>query len=124
LEGAISVLARPFVWEARSVTALFAALEILAVWVLAWFQRQRIANFIYAYRGYPLFWMATVFILVYAVALGMAAGNLGVVARQRIHIFPLLFMFFSGPIVVRRAGQTGASQRLTKAGRATVGRLG
>jgi hypothetical protein len=114
LEGAISVVARPFLWEARSVTALFAAFEILAFWALAWIQRQRIANFIYLYRGHPLFWMATIFVLIYAVGLGMAAGNLGVVARQRIHVFPLVFMFFSGPIAVRRSPRTGEPDVSTK----------
>jgi hypothetical protein len=108
VEGAVSVLARPFVWEARSATSLIAALEITSVWILAWLHRRRIGNFIRCYRGHREFWMATVFIVVYAIAFGMAAGNLGVIARQRIHIFPLLFMFFAGPLVVRRP-QSGSS---------------
>jgi hypothetical protein len=97
VEGAVSVLARPFLWEARSATALGASLEIMAVWALAWLQRNRISHFVRSYRGHPVFWMAAIFIVVYAITLGMAAGNLGVIARQRIHLFPLLFMFFAGP---------------------------
>jgi hypothetical protein len=99
VEGAVSVLARPFLWEARSATALFAACEIMAVWILAWIERHRISNFIRLYRGHPVFWMATIFIVVYAITLGMAAGNLGIIARQRVHLFPLLFMFFAGPVM-------------------------
>jgi hypothetical protein len=113
IEGAVSVLARPFVWEARSATALFAAFEIMTVWMLAWLQRRRIRNFVRSYGGHPVVWMAMIFIVVYAVTLGMAAGNLGVIARQRIHLFPLLFMFFAGPIAARRVrcGRSAASTR-------------
>jgi hypothetical protein len=109
LEGAVSVLARPFIWEAQSATALFASFEIIAVWTLAWLQRRRIRNFVRSYRGHPVVWMAMIFIVAYAIALGMAAGNLGVIARQRIHLFPLLFMFLGGPFAVHRVRQGRAS---------------
>jgi hypothetical protein len=94
--GAINVLFRPFLWEVRSLTALIAGLEIVGVWALALLHRRRIASFVRANYGDRVFWMATFFILAYAAGLGMGVGNLGVIARQRVHLFPFIFMFFAG----------------------------
>jgi hypothetical protein len=105
LTAAINVLMRPFLWEARSVTSLMAAFEITCVWFLAWWQRRKIIAFVRVYKGHRVLWMAIIFIATYAVAMGLASGNLGVIARQRIHIFPFLFIFLAGPPIVQRVNR-------------------
>lgn len=92
----INVLFRPFVWEARGVTTLLAAIEVLVLWGLAWRRRQDIKAFVRAHRRTRLFWLAVVFTLVYATALGMSLTNVGIIARQRVHILPFVFLFFAG----------------------------
>ena len=92
----INTLFRPFPWEAQGIMALLGSLEIGAMWVLAWLRRRRIRAFVRAYGGSRLFWAALVFVAVYSTALGMSIGNMGIIARQRVHILPFLFMFIAG----------------------------
>lgn len=92
----VNTLFRPFPWEARSVTALLASIEVLLIWGLAWRRRRKIKAFVLAHRRTRLFWLAVVFVVVYATALGMAASNLGLLARQRVHLLPFVFLFLSG----------------------------
>ena len=92
----INVLFRPFIWEARGVTTLLAAIEVLVLWGLAWRRRQDIKAFVRAHRKTRLFWMGVVFTLFYATALGMSLTNVGIIARQRVHILPFVFLFFAG----------------------------
>ncbi|MEM0962267.1 MAG: hypothetical protein AAGK21_07010, partial [Bacteroidota bacterium] len=96
LLGVVTVLFRPFLWEVNGAAALVAALEVLVLWFIAWHRRRQIAGFIRAHRDHRLFWMAAAFIVLYAASLGIAAGNLGLVARQRVHVFPFVFVFFAG----------------------------
>jgi hypothetical protein len=92
----INTLFRPFPWEAQGIMALLGSLEVGAIWALAWLRRRRIRAFVRAYRGSRLFWAALVFVAVYSTALGMSIGNMGIIARQRVHILPFLFMFIAG----------------------------
>lgn len=95
-QAPFNVLFRPFVWEVRGVTMLLASLEVLVLWILAWRRRREIKAFVRAHRKTRLFWMGIVFTLVYATALGMSLTNIGIIARQRIHILPFIFMLFAG----------------------------
>lgn len=96
LMAPVNTLLRPFLWEAKSPTALVAALEVLLMWLLIVWNRQRLRSFVRQHRNIPLFWMAIGFSVVYAVALGMSVSNLGIIARQRIHILPFVFMLITG----------------------------
>lgn len=92
----INVLFRPFLWEARGMTALLSAVEVVALWGLAWYRRREIRAFVRMHRRSRVFWMAVLFVLAYSVALGMSLTNMGIIARQRVHILPFLFMLFAG----------------------------
>lgn len=92
----VTTLFRPFLWEARGLTAFLAALEMVVFWGIAWSRRRHINAFIRTQRRTRLFWFAAVFVVVYATALGMSISNLGIIARQRVHILPFLFLFFVG----------------------------
>jgi hypothetical protein len=92
----INTLFRPFPWEAGGVTSLLASLEVVVLWAVAWRRRQEIKAFVRAHRKTRLFWLAVVFVVVYATALGMSLSNIGIIARQRVHILPFVFLFFAG----------------------------
>lgn len=93
----INVLFRPFPWEASGPTGLLASFEMLVLWAAIWRRRRHIRGFARAYRHTRLFWVAIVFTLVYATALGLSIGNFGILARQRVHILPFLLLFVVGP---------------------------
>jgi hypothetical protein len=108
LMGIVNVLFRPFLWEARGFASLVAALEVTALWALALWKRAEIAAFFNSQRRSRLLWFAIVFTGAYVLLTGMALGNLGLIARQRVHIFPFLFIFFAGrPIFRPRYGAAG-----------------
>lgn len=99
----VNVLMRPFPWEARGPMELLAAAEILVLWVALLWRRRAIATFVRERRRAPLFWLGILFILSYALALGVSAGNVGIIARQRVHILPFALMFIAAQ-GVRRPG--------------------
>jgi len=101
----INVLFRPFPWEVSGATGALAAAEVVGIWGLAWLNRRGIRRFIAHHRGDVLLWLAVVFIVLYATALGMSIGNVGIIARQRVHIIPFLLMFFAW----HRQGREGSS---------------
>jgi hypothetical protein len=98
----ITTIFRPFPWESAGLTSHLAAAEVVVLWVLAWYRRRQIGAFFRTHRRTPFFWMAILFVLVYATALGMSIGNVGIIARQRVHILPFVLMFFAGTTKPRR----------------------
>lgn len=89
----INVLARPFIWEARNIMALISAVEILGFWTIVWLRRDNFVHALKTWRADPLLRVALPFIVIYAMTLGMLLMNLGIIARQRVFLFPLLFLF-------------------------------
>jgi hypothetical protein len=90
--AAVNVLARPFPFEAHNVMMLIASLEITGFWALACLRRKQFMKSLRSLKTTPLTRFAVIFVLVYSVALGMMMTNLGIIARQRVFIFPFLFM--------------------------------
>ena len=90
--GAVNVLFRPFPWEARGLLVLVTSLEVVAMWVLLWRRRRAAMAFVRRHRSTEVFWISALLVLVLAGAVGMAVGNFGTLARQRIHLYPFLFL--------------------------------
>jgi hypothetical protein len=88
----VNVLFRPFPWEVRGVLQLFSSLEMVAFWLLAIVKRRRLLHALRHWRADPMVRVALPLILVYATSLGMMLGNIGIIARQRIFLFPFLFL--------------------------------
>ena len=88
----INVLLRPFPWEARSATMLLSSVEIWSLWLIVWVRRRHIAVALREWRGNRLVTLAFPLVGLYALTLGMMLTNLGIIARQRIFIFPFLFV--------------------------------
>lgn len=99
----VNVLFRPFVWEMRGIMPGIAGLEVLALWGIALWRRRQIAAFYRRHRNHKLFWFAVAMFVLYVVTLGLVATNIGLLARQRVHILPFLFMFIAGAPAVRRS---------------------
>lgn len=92
--AAANVLFRPLPGEGQSATLLIASLEVWGVWVAAFAWRRSILNALREVRRSRLLSFAALFFLLYGIMLGMVVVNLGIIARQRIFLFPYLFMFF------------------------------
>jgi hypothetical protein len=99
----VNILARPFLWEARNPMMLISAVEIFAFWCIAWFWRRPLLNSLRHWRSDRFLRVALPFILVYTVMLGMMVTNLGIVARQRLFLFPFLFLLIEAAPRVRKA---------------------
>ncbi len=96
----ITVLFRPFPWEARNLNSLVAALEgslLLVVVVAGW--RRFAAGFKLALRR-PYLIFVTTFTIVFITAFSYF-GNFGILARQRTQMLPLLFAFLAIPPLTR-----------------------
>ena len=108
--GLGTVLFRPFLWEASGGAAFVSAVETILFWAFAVSRRGEIVAFLKTRPRTALFWFGAAFVLIYATTLGIAVGNLGTLARQRLHIYPFLFLFvlaIPARQTVRRAfGQT------------------
>lgn len=91
----VNVWMRPFPWEAHNLTAAFAALEMLLFWVLVWQRRKGVAFALRHWRRHRLLRFALPFLLFYTLMIGIAFGNLGLIARQRTPIFPFLLMLLA-----------------------------
>ena len=108
--GIVNVFFRPFIWEASGLLVLITALEVVAMWFLLWRRRRAAMDFVRRYRSTEAFWISALFVLVLAGAVGMAVGNFGTLARQRIHIYPFLFLIAASlPVLVpERSRRPGA----------------
>ncbi|HYR08012.1 MAG TPA: hypothetical protein VEQ60_09595, partial [Longimicrobium sp.] len=92
----VNTLFRPFPWEARSITALASAVEICLLWGVALYRWRRLAAGVVAWRRTRMTAMGLPFVLLYAATFGMVIVNLGIIARQRIFVFPFLFAMLEG----------------------------
>jgi hypothetical protein len=104
----VNVLLRPFPWEAQNAFAMVSAAEISFLWLFVWRRRRRLAGSIRSWRRDRLMRLSLVFIAVYSVAIGMMLSNLGTIARQRIFIFPFLFLLLEAPALQRARARPAA----------------
>ncbi len=105
--GLFNVLFRPLPWEARGFAALISSLEIWAFWVLLWLHRKNAVIVLKRFRSNRLVAIGIPFVLLYSVSLGMSVANMGIIARQRIFLFPFLFLLFVA--AERRTGLASAA---------------
>jgi hypothetical protein len=88
----VNLWMRPFPWEAHNATALFAALEILALWYLVWRHRRHVGWMVKNWWRHRLLRFALPLIVVYTLMLGLTFANLGIIARQRAPLFLFVFL--------------------------------
>lgn len=101
--GIINTLFRPIPFEAGNPMVLISSLEIWFFWVIAWFRRRKVMQALKNWQTDRLIGMALPFVLLYSMSLGMMVTNLGIIARQRVFLFPFLFLLLEAPAVHKRS---------------------
>ena len=108
----LSVLLRPYPWEARSANALISALEglfVAGLIVASWRSLKQLPG---------LIWRTPflVFVAVYSLAFVIAfsnIGNAGILARQRVQVFPFIMTMLAVPTVARDGSRKSSGGRST-----------
>lgn len=89
----VNILMRPFPWEAHNPQALVASLELVVLWAVVWRRRRRIWTVLrHGWRSDRFLRFALPMAAAYALLIGLVFGNLGIIARQRILVFPFLLV--------------------------------
>ena len=93
-EAIVSVLFRPFPWESSSPLMLMASMEgVLLAFLLVRFRRD-LATTIRRWRDQPFIAFLLAYTVVFCVAFS-SFGNFGILARQRVQLFPFVLMLFA-----------------------------
>jgi hypothetical protein len=89
----VNILMRPFPWEAHNPQALIASLELVVFWAVIWRRRRRVWQVLrYGWRSDRFLRFALPMSAAYVIMIGLVFGNLGIIARQRILVFPFLLL--------------------------------
>lgn len=111
----MNVLFRPFLWEAHNATSAISALELALMWGLVLLRRRELAAALRHWREHRMLRFAIPFVMLYVIALGMNLSNLGLLARQRVLVFPLLFLIVEAGAYYRRAAAPEPAVALPRA---------
>jgi hypothetical protein len=99
-QALVTVLFRPFPWEAGNAQALVAAAEggvLLVLFVMSVPRLLRLPRFIVS-TPYVAFVVAYTAMFVYAFS---SVGNFGIIARQRTQVLPMVLVLVALPLVER-----------------------
>lgn len=97
--GLLSVLFRPFPWEARSVNALIAGAEgmlLLGLFAVSW---RRLLSFPKLALKRPFLVFAGTYVVVFAIGFSYLA-NFGILARQRTQMLPIVMVLLALPVAI------------------------
>jgi hypothetical protein len=90
--AAVNVFFRPFPWEVTNIMVLASSLEVIGFLILVAMRRHNLVRSFRHWRSDRLLRLAVIFTVLYPVALGMMVVNMGIIARQRVLLFPFLFV--------------------------------
>jgi hypothetical protein len=96
----VTVIFRPFPWEAGSFNSLLASVEGVALLILLFVSRRRLLTWARTLVRRPYLVYAAAFAFVFVLAFSYI-GNFGILARQRTQMLPLLFTLVAMPAAVR-----------------------
>lgn len=114
----VNVLYRPFLFEATSVPSLISALEGTALLVLTIVSARWLWRIGPAVRRHPLAGFCAGYVLAFVFAFANV-GNAGILARQRIQLFPVLMLLVAATAEARRLAAAPAIVDLRSAPDAT-----
>lgn len=110
----VTILARPFPWEARGIAILSAA-EMTIFWGIALVQWRRIWPFIKAWRDSAFTRFAAPLTFGIALMYGLAFANLGIIARQRSIILPFMLSLLAAIKLTRASAVVAPTPVLSPA---------
>jgi hypothetical protein len=105
----VTVLFRPFIFEAQNMQSLLAAIEGTALMILCLFRGRWVWAAIRSLRRQPYVVFCLVYSSLFIVAYSGYA-NFGLLARQRVQLYPLFLVLISIPPI---SGRRGSSVRST-----------
>ncbi|MFN8024860.1 MAG: hypothetical protein U0W40_00450 [Acidimicrobiia bacterium] len=94
VQATVTVLVRPFPFEARGLESLVASAEAMGMLVLAGFSWRRLRSIPRRLRSEPYITLALSYMFMFIFAFGTIA-NFGILARQRSQLIPYLFVFLA-----------------------------
>lgn len=103
----ITLLFRPFPWEASGIAMLLQSLEGLALLALCWWRGSSIRQLPRLMRSNPYVTFAVLYALAFILAFA-GFGNFGIIARQRTLMLPLALVLLALPT---RRPEDGPDQR-------------
>jgi hypothetical protein len=106
-QAAVSVLFRPFPWEASGSEQLGTAAEAMFLVFLAAASWRRLLAVPRLLRSRPYVTFALVFVIVFVFAFGVVS-NFGLLARQRAQVLPFVFVLLSVPPLAVQADARAA----------------
>jgi hypothetical protein len=117
----VTVLFRPFPYEASSLESMVASVEGLALLALLWVHRRSLRAFPRLLRREPFVAFCTTYTLLFVVAFS-SFGNFGILTRQRVQVFPFFLVLLALPSAVeavqgaveRRRGPRFAQQPVAR----------
>lgn len=109
-QSLVTVLFRPFPFEAHNLQTLIASAETSLLLVLVVFSWRRIVRLPGFALGQPYVRFATFMTLLSAVAFSYM-GNFGVLARQRVQYLPFFLVLLAVPVATRISSGQGSSLR-------------
>jgi hypothetical protein len=90
----VTILFRPFLWEAHNAQAMVSALESLLWLGLFWIRRHVFLERLRSIRKNPTVALAAAYSVMLILGLTVS-GNFGIIARQRVALLPFLWMLFA-----------------------------
>lgn len=114
--GVVSVLFRPFPWEARNFNSLIAAGEsaiLVALLAVGW---RRLLSLPKLILRRPFLVFCGIYILLFSIGFSFI-GNFGILARQRVQVMPIVLVMLALPVAsLTPAHLRGKSPRGSSAG--------
>ena len=103
LSGAKNTLFRPMLWRVKNLRSLMAAVEIwtISIGIIFLWMRMTIGEWKIIFRS-PAIWVALLVCMPFFVFFTYFP-NEGLIARQRVQVFPALLVLFATPILLRQS---------------------
>jgi len=92
IQAPVNILLRPFPWEVGGFLQIISFFDIYFIWYLAFKNWKSVKRAFSMIRKDRLIAFCFIFIALFAVGAGLALVNLGLIARQRIILYPFMFM--------------------------------
>lgn len=126
----VNIWMRPFLWDVHNTMALLTAVEVLALWGFAFTRRHAIGYSLRHWRKDRLLAFSLPLLAGYTLMIGVTFANLGIIARQRSPLFPLVFLLFTAagafaadrPVRAPRARRRGGVEARVAPPAAAAGR--